>query len=338
MFEPVAHFGLYPFNTFGMDVEAAYFSPVRKEEELLELKKQDAYKNGIFVLGGGSNILFTQNVPQWVLRNEIKGIEKVEENDLHVWLKVGAGEVWHLFVLYCVQHNYGGVENLSLIPGTVGAAPIQNIGAYGAEAKEVIESVRFFEIETSEFKSFTNEECQFGYRDSIFKRFLKGKIIITSVVFKLNKQPVFNTSYGNIQQELDAKGITELSVKTISDAVISIRSSKLPDPREIGNAGSFFKNPEIGTIQYEDLKAKYPAIPGYRINEHITKVPAGWLIEQCGWKGFRENDYGVHKNQALVLVNYAKARGAQIAALSEKIMASVHDTFGIDLEREVQIV
>lgn len=338
MFEPVAHFGLYPFNTFGMDVEAAYFSPVRKEEELLELKTQDAYKNGIFVLGGGSNILFTQNVPQWVLRNEIKGIETVQENDAHVWLKVGAGEVWHLFVLYCVQHNYGGVENLSLIPGTVGAAPIQNIGAYGAEVKDVIESVRFFEIETSQFKSFNNEECQFGYRDSIFKRLLKGKIIITSVIFKMNKQPVFNTSYGNIQQELDAKGITVPSVKTISDAVISIRSSKLPDPREIGNAGSFFKNPEITTIQYEALKVKYPAIPGYSINGHITKVPAGWLIEQCGWKGFRENDYGVHKNQALVLVNYAKARGAQIAALSEKIMASVHDTFGIDLEREVQIV
>ena len=338
MFEPVAHFGLYPFNTFGMDVEAAYFSAIRKEEELQQLKDYEAYRNGIFILGGGSNILFTQDVPQWVIRNEIKGIEKIKEDNEHIWLKAGAGEVWHLFVLYCVNNNYAGVENLSLIPGTVGAAPIQNIGAYGMEVKDIIESVRFFNIETGIFETFTNSDCQFGYRDSIFKHLLKGKIIITSVVFKLNKQPVFNTSYGNIQQELDAKGIKELSIKAISDAVISIRSSKLPDPKEIGNAGSFFKNPEIATSQFEVLKSAYPNIPGYSISEDIVKVPAGWMIEQCGWKGFRENDYGVHQHQALVLVNYSKARGAQIAALSDKIILSVHDKFGIDLEREVQIV
>lgn len=338
MFEPVEHFGLYPFNTFGMDVEAAYFSSVRKEEELLELKNQDAYKHGLFVLGGGSNILFTKDVSAWVVRNEIKGIEKIKEDDAHVWLKAGAGEVWHLFVLYCVNNNYAGVENLSLIPGTVGAAPMQNIGAYGVEVKDVIESVRFFNIKSETFEEYNKEACQFGYRDSVFKRLLKGKIIITSVVFKLNKVPVFNTSYGNIQQELDAKGITELSIKAVSDAVISIRSSKLPDPKIIGNAGSFFKNPEISTLQYQQLKMEYPDMPGYKINEAITKVPAGWLIEQCGWKGFRENDYGVHQYQALVLVNYSKARGAQIAALSERIMASVYDKFKIDLEREVQIV
>jgi UDP-N-acetylmuramate dehydrogenase len=338
MFEPVPHFGLYPFNTFGMDVEAAYFSAIRKEEELLELKNQEAYKKGIFVLGGGSNILFTQNIDQWVIRNEIKGIEKIKEDDQHVWLKAGAGEVWHLFVLYCVDHNYGGVENLSLIPGTIGAAPMQNIGAYGVEVKDVIESVRFFNLETEAFETYSNEECQFGYRDSIFKSVLKGRIVITSVVFRLNKQPVFNTSYGNIQQELDAKGITELSIKAVSDAVISIRSSKLPDPKVIGNAGSFFKNPEITTEQFNALKQKYPDMPGYKINDTVTKVPAGWMIEQCGWKGFRENDYGVHQHQALVLVNYSKARGAQIAALSEKIIASVHDKFGINIEREVQIV
>jgi len=338
MFAPEAHFGLYPFNTFGMDVEAAYFSPIRKEEELLELKQYDAYKNGIFILGGGSNILFTQNVPQWVLRNEIKGIEKLQEDDTHVWLKVGAGEVWHLFVLYCVNNHYAGIENLSLIPGTVGAAPIQNIGAYGVEVKDVIESVRFFNLDTGTFETYTNDECHFGYRDSIFKRSLKGKIVITSVVFKLNKQPVYNTSYGNIQQELDAKGITELSIKAISDAVISIRSSKLPDPKEIGNAGSFFKNPEIETTQFHILKQQYPTIPGYKVSDTITKIPAGWMIEQCGWKGFRENDYGVHQLQALVLVNYSKARGAQIAALSDKIIASVQEKFGIALEREVQIV
>lgn len=338
MFEPVAHFGLYPFNTFGMDVEAAYFSPIRKEEELLELKRQGAYRHGLFVLGGGSNILFTKDVSEWVLRNEIKGIEKIRENDAHVWVKVGAGEVWHLFVLYCVNNNYGGVENLSLIPGTVGAAPMQNIGAYGAEVKDVIESVRFFNIESEIFEEYSKDACQFGYRDSVFKRLLKGKVIITSVVFKLNKVPVFNTDYGNIRQELDAKGVKELSIKAISDAVISIRSSKLPDPKVIGNAGSFFKNPEISTLQYQQLKMDYPDMPGYKINETVTKVPAGWLIEQCGWKGFRENDYGVHQHQALVLVNYSKARGAQIAALSEKIMASVYDKFKINLEREVQIV
>lgn len=338
MFEPVAHFGLYPFNTFGMDVEAAYFSSIRKEADLLELKQYNAYKNGLFVLGGGSNVLFTKDVSEWVIRNEIKGIEKVKEDDAHVWLKVGAGEVWHLFVLYCVEHNYAGIENLSLIPGTVGAAPMQNIGAYGVEVKDVIESVRFFNIENETFETYHNEDCQFGYRDSIFKRSLKGKIIITSVVFKLNKQAVFNTSYGNIQQELDAKGIKELSIKAISDAVISIRSSKLPDPKEIGNAGSFFKNPEIPVAQYQQLKMEYPPIPGYKINDAVIKVPAGWLIEQCGWKGFRENDYGVHKHQALVLVNYSKARGTQIAALSERIITSVKDTFNIELEREVQII
>jgi UDP-N-acetylmuramate dehydrogenase len=338
MFEPAAHFGLYPFNTFGMDVTAAYFSPIRKEEELVELKAHRAFENGIFVLGGGSNVLFTQDVPQWVLRNEIKGIEKIREDNKHVWLKVGAGEVWHWFVLYCVEHNYAGIENLSLIPGTVGAAPIQNIGAYGVEVKDVIESVRFFNMDTWTFENYQNENCGFGYRDSIFKRTLKGHVIITSVVFRLNKQATFHITYGNIQQELAAKGITELSIKAISDAVISIRKSKLPDPKEIGNAGSFFKNPEITTVTYELLKEKYPDIPGYKINEQIIKVPAGWLIEQCGWKGFRENDYGVHQHQALVLVNYSKARGAQIAALSEKIMASVQDKFGIDLEREVQIL
>lgn len=338
MFEPVEHFGLYPFNTFGMDVEAAYFSAIRKEEDLPDLKSHDAYKHGIFVLGGGSNILFTQNVPQWVIRNEIKGVEKIKEDEQHVWIKAGAGEVWHLFVLYCVDHGYAGIENLSLIPGTVGAAPIQNIGAYGIEVKNVIESVRFFNIETSTFETYSNTDCQFGYRDSIFKRLLKNRIVITSVIFKLNKQPVFNTSYGNIQQELDAKGIKELSIKAISDAVISIRSSKLPDPKIIGNAGSFFKNPEISTDQFNAIKTDYPNIPGYKINDHTIKVPAGWMIEQCGWKGFRENDYGVHQHQALVLVNYSKARGAQIAALSDKIITSVHDKFGIDLEREVQIV
>jgi UDP-N-acetylmuramate dehydrogenase len=338
MFQPVTHFSLYPFNTFGMDVHAAYFDILSKEEELLHLKEQDAFKNGLLILGGGSNILFTQDVPQWVLRNEIRGIEKIKEDEEYVWIQAGAGEVWHGFVLYCVNHGYGGVENLSLIPGTVGAAPIQNIGAYGVEIKDVMDSVRFFNLEKETFETFTNEECQFGYRDSIFKRSLKGKIIITSVVFRLRKKHVFNVSYGNIQQELDIMGVHELSIKSISDAVIRIRSAKLPDPKEIGNAGSFFKNPEVPLTVYDALKEKYPSIPGYKVPDGLIKIPAGWLIEQCGWKGFREHDYGVHRNQALVLVNYARAKGKDIALLSERIMTSVQDRFNISLEREVQII
>jgi UDP-N-acetylmuramate dehydrogenase len=337
MFQPVTHFSLYPFNTFGMDVHATYFDILSKEEELLHLKEQEAFKNGILILGGGSNILFTRDVPQWVLRNEIRGIEKIKEDEEYVWLRAGAGEVWHGFVLHCVNHGFGGVENLSLIPGTVGATPIQNIGAYGVEIKDVMDSVRFFNLEEETFETFSNEQCEFGYRDSIFKRSLKGKIIITSVVFRLRKKPVFNVSYGNIQQELDIMSVHELSIKSISDAVIRIRSAKLPDPKEIGNAGSFFKNPEVPEKIYNDLKEKYPSIPGFKVSDDLIKIPAGWLIEQCGWKGFRENDYGVHRNQALVLVNYGKAKGKDIALLSEKIMASVQDRYGIKLEREVQI-
>lgn len=331
-------FPLQALNTFGMKVSAAYFSVLQQEDDLLHLEEYDAFKKGVFLLGGGSNVLFTGNVPYWVVQNKIKGIEHIKEDEEHVWIRVGAGENWHQFVLYCVGRNYGGVENLSLIPGTVGASPIQNIGAYGIEIKDVLEEVRFRNLETRQFETFKNEDCAFGYRDSIFKRSLKGRIIITSVVFKLNKIPVFNTSYGNIQQELAQMGVTVLSVKSISDAVIRIRTAKLPDPKEIGNAGSFFKNPEVAHTLYLKLKEANPDIPGYKVSETETKIPAGWLIEQCGWKGFREDDYGVHKNQALVLVNYGDADGSAIADLSLKIMASVKDRFGIDLEREVQIM
>lgn len=338
MFQPVEDFPLYPFNTFGMDVRARYFDILSKEEELLQLRSTPEFENGLLVLGGGSNILFTKTVNQWVVRNEIRGIEKIKEDESFVWLQAGAGEVWHGFVLYCVNKGLGGVENLSLIPGTVGASPIQNIGAYGVEVKDVIDSVRFFDLEQERFETFDATQCRFGYRDSIFKNELKGKIIITSVVFRLRKQPEFNTSYGNIREELDIMGVTELSVKSISDAVIRIRSSKLPDPKEIGNAGSFFKNPEVPESVYLNLKEKHPAIPGYKVQDDLIKIPAGWLIEQCGWKGFREHDYGVHRNQALVLVNYGRANGHDIKLLSERIMSSVAEQYGIALEREVQIV
>lgn len=338
MLTVVPNFSLLTLNTFGMDVSAAYFSQLKNIAELANLRQQNEYKNGLFLLGGGSNILFTQNVDKWVLQNKITGIEKIKEDDSHIWIKAGAGEVWHDFVLYCVQHNYGGVENLSLIPGTVGASPIQNIGAYGVEIKDVMEELECWNLATGQIETYTNTACAFGYRDSIFKRTLKGKIIITSVVFKLNKQPVYNISYGNIQQELEKMGIAELSIKAVSDAVINIRTSKLPNPKEIGNAGSFFKNPEIDRNFYGSLKETYPTIPGYVVSDELIKVPAGWLIEQCNWKGFREGEYGVHKNQALVLVNYGKASGADIDKLSLQILESVKRKFGIELEREVQIV
>ena len=338
MLQPVSGYSLRPFNTFGMDALAAYYSVLSDERDLLQLPAFDAFKAGLLVLGGGSNILLTQDVPQWVLHNKIKGIEQVKEDADNVWLRVGAGEIWHEFVLHCVAQNLAGVENLSLIPGTVGAAPIQNIGAYGVEVKDVLEEVRFYDLEEKAFRTFTNGQCDFGYRDSVFKRALKGKIVITYVVFRLRKSPVFHISYGNIQQELDAMGVTTLSIKNISDAVIRIRTSKLPDPREIGNAGSFFKNPEVPNPFYAALKKDYPAMPGYPLDNGHTKIPAAWLIEQCGWKGFREGNYGVHKNQALVLVNYGNADGAAIAALSLKIMDSVSGKFGIQLEREVQII
>jgi UDP-N-acetylmuramate dehydrogenase len=338
MLQPVPGFSLRPYNTFGMDAHAAYYAALSDEEDLLRLDAFDASNAGIFILGGGSNILLTQDIPQWVLHNRIKGIVPVKEDNEHVWLRAGAGEVWHEFVLYCVQHGLGGVENLSLIPGTVGASPIQNIGAYGAEIRDVLEEVRFFHLEEKTFSTYSGEQCRFGYRDSIFKRELKGKIVITSVVFRLDKAPRFNTSYGNIQQELETMGVKELSVKSISDAVIRIRTAKLPDPKKIGNAGSFFKNPEVPAAIYRNLKQTYPAIPGFPLADGNIKIPAAWLIEQCGWKGFREDDYGVHKNQALVLVNYGNASGAAIAALSKRIMDSVSRQFDIRLEREVQII
>lgn len=321
-----------------MQVTAAHYAAFDKEEDLTGLRSHPAAGNGLLVLGGGSNILFTGNVPLLVLHNKLKGITLVKEDDDYVWIKVAAGEVWHDFVLYTVAQGYAGIENLSLIPGTVGAAPIQNIGAYGVEAKDVIDEVRFLDIQSGHFETFSNSDCHFGYRDSVFKGPLKNRTIITSVTFRLRKVPVFNTSYGNIQQELEAMGVTTLSIKAISDAVIRIRSAKLPDPREIGNAGSFFKNPEVSSVVYESLKQQYPTIPGYKVSEHVTKIPAGWLIEQCGWKGFRRDNYGVHKLQALVLVNYGGAEGHAIADLSLEIMASVATRFSIDLEREVQIV
>jgi len=328
---------LKPFNTFGMDVHADYYTEITDVAQLREIAENKELPVKRFVLGGGSNVLLTHTLHGIVLHNKIKGIEKEKEDDDHVWVRVGAGEVWHDFVMYAIANHWAGVENLALIPGTVGAAPIQNIGAYGVEAKEVIDHVTAWHWEMQQEVPYQNAECAFGYRDSIFKHQLKDKVFITSVTFRLNKKPNFNTSYGAIEQELQKMDIQEISIAAIADAVIAIRSSKLPNPREIGNAGSFFKNPTIPIEQYDILKESFPAIPSYPVSATTVKVPAGWLIEQCGWKGFRAGDVGVHEKQALVLVNYGGATGGAVWDLSDNVVKTVHDKYGIELEREVQV-
>lgn len=265
-------------------------------------------------------------------------MEVVKETEENIWIKAGAGVVWHDLVMHCVNQNYAGIENLSLIPGTVGAAPMQNIGAYGIEIKEVFEELEALEIETGEIRTFDKATCNFGYRESIFKHEAKGKYIILNVTFKLSKNPTFHLEYGAIRDTLAEMGVLELGIRAISDAVIHIRQSKLPNPAEIGNAGSFFKNPEIPNTQFEALKAQFPTIPSYPVNETTTKVPAGWLIEQAGWKGQRFGNVGVHAKQALVLVNYGGGKGEEIKDLSQKIQASVKEKFGIQLSAEVNFI
>jgi len=325
---------LKPYNTFGIDVDAEYFAEVNDIEDFKELGAMQQQK---YILGGGSNLLLTGPVKGLVIHNKLNGISIEKENDNHIWLRVAAGEIWHELVLYAINRGWGGIENLALIPGTVGAAPIQNIGAYGVEAKETIDSVTFWYWNEQKLLTFSNRECDFGYRDSIFKKQLKDKAFITSVVFKLDKNPKFNTSYGAIEQELELMGVSELTPKAVAYAVIHIRTEKLPDPKVTGNAGSFFKNPTITQLQFQKLWANYPKIPSYPVNDNLIKVPAAWLIEQCGWKGFRAGDAGVHNRQALVLVNYGHAHGNEIWALSDKILKSVKERFDIMLEREVQV-
>jgi UDP-N-acetylmuramate dehydrogenase len=328
---------LKPFNTFGIDVSAKCFTQFATEDALTEALDAKPANDDMLIIGGGSNILLTKPFDGWVLRNEIPGIDVVKEDEESIWVKAGAGVNWHHFVLYCIEKNWGGIENLSLIPGCVGASPMQNIGAYGVEIKDVFDHLEAYNIQDKKIITFTNSGCGFGYRESVFKRTLKNKFIITKVCFRLTKKHRFHTNYGAIQQELEAMGVTELSIKAISDAVIRIRQSKLPDPAVIGNAGSFFKNPEIDTTHYLELKHHYPELPGYPTTMGCTKIPAGWLIEKAGWKGFREGEAGVHAKQALVLVNYANANGSQIYALSERIVQSVKKKFGVLLEREVNI-
>ncbi len=327
------HISLRSNNTFGISVVA---------ERLVEIADTDmlpavgSLSGNRHVLGGGSNILLLGDVEGIVLLNRLKGITLVREDEQFKWFQVASGEIWHDFVMLTVEQGLGGIENLALIPGTVGAAPIQNIGAYGVEAMSSTESVTVWHWEEGKFITFSNEACHFGYRDSIFKHELKDKAFITSVVFRLSKQPVLNTNYGAIEQELQAMGATP-SIHSVAQAVINIRRSKLPDPAVIGNAGSFFKNPAIPIEQHKALLTNYPEMPSYPFSEQLVKIPAGWLIEQCGWKGYRSGDAGVHAKQALVLVNYGAAQGADIWQLSTDILHSVREKFGIELEREVQV-
>jgi UDP-N-acetylmuramate dehydrogenase len=333
------NYNIKDLNSFGLTAKAKYFATFNSKESLIELlEHKTAKENKIFVLGGGSNILCTQNIEAFVIKNEIEGIEIIDENDEYVILKCGAGVQWHNFVMYCVDNNYYGVENLSLIPGTVGAAPMQNIGAYGVEINSVFEKLDAIEIETMNEKSFNIEECAFGYRESVFKKDLKGKYIITYVYFKLLKNGTLNISYGAIAEILKKNNIETPNLKDVSNAIIEIRNSKLPNPKEIGNAGSFFKNPEIEQKHFLALKEHYKNMPFYNLETGKVKVPAAWLIEQCGWKGFKDKNVGVHVNQALVLVNYGEGLGKDILDLSSRIIKSVNQQFKILLEREVNII
>ncbi len=328
---------LKPFNTFSIQAYAHWFCTFSSVDELRDALSKI---NGrpFLILGGGSNILLTRDFEGVVLKNELRGINIIDEDEEHVFVEVAAGENWHEFVLFCIDKGWAGVENLSLIPGTVGAAPMQNIGAYGVEIKHVFDHLKAVEISSGKIDTFNNEACQFGYRESVFKKSLKGKYIITSVTFKLNKTPEFNTSYGAIQETLIQMGVKTPSIKAISDAVIHIRQSKLPDPKEIGNAGSFFKNPEVDKIDFEGLKSEFPGIPGYQLPNNRVKVPAAWLIEQAGWKGKTFGEIGVHKKQPLVLVNYGNGNGESIKKLAFDIQESVRRKFGIELTPEVNII
>lgn len=333
---------LKPLNSFGIAASAAVFAPFVSleslEELLLEKSNRGETALPLLVLGGGSNVLFRKNWTGWVLKNEVLGIDLLHEDNQYVFVRAGAGENWHSFVLYSLERGWGGLENLSLIPGNVGASPMQNIGAYGVEIKDVFWSLEAFHIHDRVVQTFSLEDCDFGYRESIFKKNKKGEYIILNVTYRLSKFPVLNTSYGAIQQELDKAAIIHPTVKDVSDAVIRIRRSKLPDPAVIGNAGSFFKNPSIPEDQFMALKEKFPTIVGYPLPEGQVKIAAGWLIEQCGWKGYRDGDAGCHPQQALVLVNYGNASGNDIYALSTKILESVQEKFAVTLEREVNIL
>lgn len=328
---------LKEYNTFGISVSASHFASFSSIEDLKHMIRMFPNEE-LLILGGGSNLLFTKDFDGLVLRNEIKGFEIIDRTMDSVIVKAGAGEVWHEFVLKCIEEGLAGLENLSLIPGSVGASPMQNIGAYGVELKDVFHSLEAYHLPSGEIHTFDAESCEFGYRESVFKRKSKGQYIILSVSFTLSSEANLNTSYGAIESELKNRGIEHPTIKDISNAVIAIRTSKLPNPKEIGNAGSFFKNPIVEQGIVDKILIDYPEAPNYPAETGKRKLAAGWLIEQAGWKGKTIGNYGVHKLQALVLVNYGGATGQQIWDLSSEIIASIESEFGVTLEREVNIL
>lgn len=337
MFEIKENFSLKKYNTFGIEVKTKYFVEYSTLNELSNfLGTQRKQGLPLMFIGGGSNVLFTKDFEGYLLHSKINGVEIVKEEDDKVYLRVGAGEDWDEFVEYCVKNDWGGVENLSLIPGNVGTCPIQNIGAYGVEVKDVITEVESIEIDTLKKTLFTNEECRFGYRDSVFKGKLRGKHIINYVTFCLSKKHIFKLDYGNLKEAL--KEYDQVNLQNIRQAVINIRDSKLPKPEVIGNAGSFFKNPVVHTNILENLKKSYADIPFYLQEDDSVKIPAGWLIEQAGWKGRNIGKVGVHEKQALVLINHGGASGQEIVDLALEIQKSVKEKFGIDIEMEVNVI
>ncbi len=332
------HISLKPFNTFGIDVTASQYISVTNLNELKTVLTQYKQHNKL-ILGGGSNMLLTQNFNGLVIHINLKGIEIVKTDQNHVYIKANAGENWHEFVLWCIAHNYGGVENLSLIPGNVGTAPIQNIGAYGIELKHIFHTCEAININTQSIKVFTKSDCRFGYRNSIFKQEAKGQYIITNVTFKLTKnEHKLHIAYGAITTQLTTMQVSTPTIQDVSNAVIAIRESKLPNPKQIGNSGSFFKNPVILKTQYNKLLENFNDMPNYPVSETEVKIPAGWLIEKAGFKGKHFGNYGVHKHQALVLVNYGGAKGEDILQLAKLIQHTVKRLFGIFIEAEVNII
>ncbi|MEI8135705.1 MAG: UDP-N-acetylmuramate dehydrogenase [Bacteroidota bacterium] len=329
---------LKTYNTFGIAAFCPFFVEINLTEDFLALLNTDVYlKNPKLIIGGGSNILFTQNFNGLVIKNNLKGISVVFEDDNDVIVRAAAGENWHEFVLWSITKNYYGLENLSLIPGCVGASPMQNIGAYGVEIKDVFHELEAVDIITGEIKIFNKAACEFGYRESVFKTKCKNKYLITSVSFKLSKHASLKTTYGAIHSELEAMHIHNPTAKDVSNAVISIRQSKLPDPKITGNAGSFFKNPEISKEKYEELKNSFSDIVAYALPDGRSKLAAGWLIEQCGLKGFEINGAAIHSKQALVLINKNNCSGNAVFKLSSYVLQKVFDKFGVTLEREVNI-
>ena len=330
---------LRSYNTFGVDCISSFFTTINNLKDLDELYQHKLYKSQKkLILGGGSNILFTSNFDGLVIKNEIKGIEIIKETNDIVEVQIGAGVNWHEFVIHAVNNKWGGIENMSLIPGNCGTAPMQNIGAYGVEIKDTFVSLNAYEIETGKIVSFDRKRCEFGYRDSVFKNDLKDQYIILDIRLRLQKKPTLNTKYGDINNTLIKNKVSNPTLKDISDAVIEIRTSKLPDPKKIGNAGSFFKNPIISQGQFKEIKMKFPEIVSYPVNEQKVKLAAGWLIEKAGWKGKNFGNYGVHKKQSLVLVNYNSANGREIFNLSQEILEDVFNKFQVKLEREVNIL